>query len=407
MRHGRRRQEGSRDGSPPLRRAWRRRKRSRRRAGDAATRRRGGAPARVGANEPCGIGRRSGATWRVRERRCCAGSAGARSRLGGVATFKPAYLIHGDEHGRIAERRARLRAIAEAESGTGGVEVFEGDAATAEDVAFALRAMTFAIGRRFLIVDGVERWKDAEVEATIVPALAALAPDTTVAFFAREDGRVRAPAKLATAVEKAGGDVVAETALKARELPRWVVAEGRRLGVTVEGAAAQALVAQVGDRQQRLVRELEKLALEHGEGATIGVEEVLGAAALSAERQVWGLVDALVGRDRAHATRAFLELRAQGETLQRLIPLMARRIRDVLAIAVRLETGESPAQVKASMKTSSWQADRRIKEARATDVEALQRALEALAELELASRGNTELAEDTAALRAIDAMAAG
>jgi DNA polymerase-3 subunit delta len=324
-----------------------------------------------------------------------------------VPTFKPAYLIHGDDHGRIAERRARLRAIAERESGTGGVELFEGDAATPEAVALALRSMTFAIGRRFLVVDGVERWKDADVEAHLAPELANMPPDTTVAFFAREEGRTKMPAKLEAAVKKAGGDVAAENALKARELPRWVVAEGERLGVRVEGAAAQALVAQVGDRQQRLRRELEKLALEHGEGATIGVEEVEGGAAASAERQVWGLVDALVGRDRAHATRAFLELRAQGESLQRLIPLMARRIRDVLAIAVRLEAGESPAQVKASMKTSSWQADRRIKEARATDVEALQRALEELADLELASRGNTELAEDTAALRAIDAMAAG
>jgi DNA polymerase-3 subunit delta len=333
--------------------------------------------------------------------------ATGRSRLGAVPSFKPAYLIHGDDHGRIAERRARLRAIAEAESGSGGVEVFEGDAATPEAVALALRSMTFAIGRRFLVVDGVERWKDADVEAHLAPELANMPPDTTVAFFAREEGRTKASPKLEAAVEKAGGDVAAENALRTRELPRWVVAEGERLGVRVEGAAAQALVAQVGDRQQRLRRELEKLALEHGEGATIGVEEVEGAAAASAERQVWGLVDALVGRDRAHATRAFLELRAQGETLQRLIPLMARRIRDVLAIAVRLEAGESPAQVKASLKTSSWQADRRIKEARATDVEALQRALEELAELELASRGNTELAEDTAALRAIDAMATG
>jgi DNA polymerase-3 subunit delta len=175
--------------------------------------------------------------------------------------------------------------------------------------------------------------------------------------------------------------------------------------VTVENAAAQALVAQVGDRQQRLLRELEKLSLEHGEGATIGVEEVEGAAALSAERQIWGLIDAMVGRDRAQATRAFLELRAQGETLPRLVPLMARRVRDVLAIAMRLEAGESPAQVKSSLRMGSWLADRRIKEARATDVEALQRALEALAELELASRGNTELSEETAALQAIDAMA--
>ena len=323
-----------------------------------------------------------------------------------MATFKPAYLIHGDDHGRISERRARLRAIAEAESGTGGVEVFEGDAATPEAIGLALNAMTFAMGRRFLIVDGAEGWKDAEVEAQLGPSLAAMPPDTTVAFFAREEGRTKAPAKLAAAVKKAGGDVVAENTLRAKELPRWVIAEGERLGIRIEGAAAQALVVQVGERQQRLLRELEKLALEHGAGATIGVEEVEGAAALSAERQVWGLVDALVARDRAHATRAFLELRAQGEALQRLIPLMARRVRDVLAIATRLEAGESPAEIKAALKMPSWQADRRIKEARATDAEALRRALEELAELELATRGNSELADDTAAVRAIDAMVA-
>ena len=145
-----------------------------------------------------------------------AGSSGARSRLGTVPTFKPAYLIHGDDHGRIAERRARLRAVAEAESGTGGVELFEGDAATPEALALALRSMTFAIGRRFIVVDGVERWKDAEVEALLAPELANMPPDTTVAFFAREDGRIKAPAKLAAAVTKAGGDVAAESALKPR-----------------------------------------------------------------------------------------------------------------------------------------------------------------------------------------------
>jgi len=330
----------------------------------------------------------------------------APSRLAAVATFKPAYLIHGDDHGRIGERRARLRAIAEAESGTGGVELFEGDASTPETVALALRAMTFAIGRRFLIVDGVERWKESDVDTVLVPALAGMAPDTTVAFFAREEGRGKAPAKLVAAVKKAGGDVVSETALKPRELPRWVVGEGERLGLTLEGVAAKALVSQVGERQQRLLRELEKLALEHGEGARIGVEEIEGAAAVSAERQVWALVDALVARDRPHATRAFLELRAQGETLPRLVPLVARRVRDVLSIAQRLDAGESPAQVKSSLKMSPWAADQRIKEARATDVEALQRTLEELAELELGSRGNTELAEATAALRAIDAITA-
>jgi DNA polymerase III subunit delta len=240
----------------------------------------------------------------------------------------------------------------------------------------------------------------------LAPALAAMPPDTTVSFFGRDDGRVKTPAKLAAAVKKAGGDVAVESTLKPKELPRWAVGEADKLGITLEGAAAKALIAEAGERQQRLLRELEKLALEHGQGAHIGVEEVEAVAAPSAERQVWGLVDALVARDGPGATRAFLELRAQGETLPRLVPLMARRVRDVLAIATRLEAGESPAQVKESLRMSPWAADRRIKEARATDAEALRRALEALAELEVASRGQSELGDDTEALRAIAVIAA-
>src|SRR4029079_5874276 len=99
-----------------------------------------------------------------------------------------------------------------------------------------------------------------------------------------------------------------------------------------------------------------------------------GAAAQSAERQIWGLVDAMVGGDRALATRAFLELRAQGETLPRLVPLMARRIREVLAIAVRLEAGESPAQLKSSLKMSPWLAGRRVQGGPRDDAQRLHRA---------------------------------
>ena len=52
-----------------------------------------------------------------------------------MAAWKPAYLIHGDAHGRIAERRGKLRMLAEAESGVEAVEVFEGDTVTPEAVA--------------------------------------------------------------------------------------------------------------------------------------------------------------------------------------------------------------------------------------------------------------------------------
>jgi DNA polymerase III subunit delta len=320
--------------------------------------------------------------------------------------WKPAYLIHGDDHGRLAERRGKLRALAEQTSGANGVEVLEGDEATPEAVAAALSAMTFAIGRRFVIVDGAERWKDADVKAHVAPALAHLDPDTTVALFAREEGRFKVAKALVDAVKAADGVVDAEQTLKARELPRWVAAEAKRLGIALDAPAAQALVGAVGERQQRLLRELEKLALEHGAGARLGAEDVEAVAAPSAERQVWSLVDALVARDREAATRRYVELRAQGESLARLVPVMARRLRDVLGIAERLEAGEPLGQIKASLKMSSWAADRRMAEARRSDVESLRRALVALADLELGGRGGEELEDDTLALRAIDVIAA-
>jgi DNA polymerase-3 subunit delta len=323
-----------------------------------------------------------------------------------MAAFKPAYLIHGDDHGRIGERRSGLRALAERESGSGGVECLEGDAATPAAVASALSAMTFAIGRRFIVVDGAERWKDADVKAQLAPALETIAPETTVAFFAREEGRFKVPAALVDAVERAGGSVAAERTLKARELPRWLQGEAAKLGVELQRDGAQALVALVGERQQRLLREVEKLAIEFGEGARIDAEAVEEAAAHSSERQVWGLVDALVAGDGDVATRAYLALEAQGESVTRLVGLLARRVRDVLAIATRLEAGEPPAQVKRSLKMSPWAADRRIAEAQRSDADRLSLALEALADLELAAHGGSELSDGTEAILAIARIAA-
>ena len=156
-----------------------------------------------------------------------------------MSSFKPAYLIHGDDHGRLAERRARLRAVAERESGAGGLQVLEGDAATPDAAAAALAAMMLTPGRRFIVVDGVERWKDGDLEP-LEQALAAAPPDTTIAFFAREDTRATAPARLVAAVTKAGGDVAAERNVKPWELPKWVAARARELELELDPGAAGA-----------------------------------------------------------------------------------------------------------------------------------------------------------------------
>ncbi len=350
--------------------------------------------------------------------------------------LKPAYLIHGDDHGAVAERRAGLRTLVEREEGgSASVELLEGDAATPAGVADALAAMTLAIGRRVIMVEGVERWRQADVEKQLAGAIKQMPPDTTLALFAREEARAKAPAALHDAVKRAGGQVVAQMTVKPWELAKWAREQAGRLGIALDPAAAKALVAQVGERQQRLLRELEKLALEgdpddasdpadanseSSAGATkaqprqISVDDIERRAAHSTEWRAYGLADALVGADEREATLSYLRLRQQGERLSGLTYLMAQRLRDALAIALRLQAGESVAEIKRGLRMPPRAAERFVADVARSDADRLRAALAALADLELDSRGGAPLQnsrtalagldEDTLALRAIETI---
>jgi DNA polymerase III subunit delta len=340
-----------------------------------------------------------------------------------VPALKPAYLIHGDDHGAVAERRAGLRALAEgAAGGAASVELLEGDAATPAGVAQSLAAMTLAIGRRVILVEGVERWRDGDVEKHLAPAMSQMPPDTTLALFAREEPRAKAPAPLHTAVERAGGQVVAQMTVKRWELPEWARGQAGRLGLSLDKAAAKALVAQVGERQQRLLRELEKLALEASESSDrtpagprqVSSQDIELRSAHSAAWQAYGLADALIGGGAREASRAYLRLRQQGESLTGLTYVMARRLREALDIALRLRAGESEAEVRRHVAGPPRAAARIVADVARTDPERLREALVALSDLEVDSRGGAPISarrsslagmsEDTLALRTIEAI---
>ncbi len=364
-----------------------------------------------------------------------------------MSALRPAYLVHGDDHGAVAERRAGLRALAETgQGGAAGLEVLEGDSATPASLAQALSVMTLGLGMpepggvgRVIIVDGVERWREAEVTKHVLGAMADIPAGTTVALFAREEARASAPRALHDAVRKAGGQVVAQMTVKPWELVRWAREQGARLGLALDAAAAKALVEQVGARQQRLLRELETLALEGdppaapagaaGAGApgvgppagtaapaarTVDAEEVQRRAARSSEVDAYALADALLAADERLALQVYLRLREQGERPAGLTYLMARRLRDALAVSVRLAEGTSAAEVRRGLRMPQRAAEQFLADVERSDPERLRGALATLAQLELDSRGGAPIAarrvptagmsDDTLAVRAIEAI---
>ena len=318
-----------------------------------------------------------------------------------MADLKPVYLICGDDDAKIDDWRARVRRRAEAEQGPGALEVIEGKAARPEALAAATATLTFATGTRYLLADGVEGWRAGELEP-IERALAAMPPATVLVLIARG----RAPERLAKAVRRAGGEVREHAAPKPWALPPWVVERAREHGLHLDAEAAKALLGIVGPRPARIARELEKLALAAHPRTQLASEDVERLASGETSPRAFDLADALVAGDGRRALALAEELVAcEGRPAGLLFPVVGR-LRQVQRAAELLDAGLPEQRVAAALKGPPWAAKRTVAQARGASREVLERALCALADLELDLRGQTELDDETALSLALARAAA-
>jgi DNA polymerase-3 subunit delta len=317
----------------------------------------------------------------------------------------PLYLIAGTDEAKIDATRGRLRARAEREGGADALEVFEpGEGRGMPDheaLLAAIPAMSLMDSRRYLLADGVERWRDRQLEA-VAAAVAALPPDLTLVLIAR----AKAPAKLTRAVKAAKGEIHEFEAPKAREMPRVLVTEAKRLGLQLEPGAARLLVERMGTSPVRLRNELERLALWAGEGGKVTAADLEEMIADTSEAAVWSLSDALLERDAATALRIGEQLIDQGENVTGLIYGLASRLRSACAAAGQLEEGIPPKQVESSLKMHPYAAKQLVARLRDADVAQLRAATEDLANLELWCRGGADYGDPLAFTLTLRSMAA-
>jgi DNA polymerase III subunit delta len=309
--------------------------------------------------------------------------------------MRPLYLIAGTDMAKIDATRARLRLRAEGEGGSAALEVFEpGEGRGMPDheaLLGAIPAMSLIGARRYLLADGVERWRDRQLDA-VAGALGELPDDLTLVLIAR----AKAPAKLARAVKAAKGEIHEFEAPKARDMPRALVEDAGRLGFRLEPAAARVLVARMGANPVRLRTELERLALWAGEGGTVSPDDLDEMIADTSEAAVWSLSDALLERDSAAALRIGERLIDQGENVTGLIYGLASRLRSACAAAAQLEEGVPPKQVESSLKMHPYAAKQLVARVRDADLADLRHATETLAELELWCRGGADYGDPLA-----------
>ena len=284
--------------------------------------------------------------------------------------------------------------------------------------------MTLAIGRRVIIVEGVERWRQADVEtAPAAGAFAQMPPETTLALFAREEARAKAPAALhdgGQARRRPGRRADDGQAVGARQVgaraggaARHLARRRRREGARRAGrrapaaAAARAREARARRRRRRAERRI-----------SVGVEDIESRAAHSTEWRAYG-----AGR-RARRRRTAARRRSptcacasRASASSGLTYLMAQRLRDALARRAAPAGG----RVASPRSSAACACPRALPSASSPTSPAPTPSgcaprSRALADLELDSRGGAPLAssrtalagldEDTLALRAIEAITA-
>lgn len=320
--------------------------------------------------------------------------------------MRPLYLIAGSDGAKIDATRARLRARAEREGGEAALEVFEPSEGKGmpdhEALLATIPAMSLMDSRRYLLADGIERWREKQL-APVIEALGELPPNLTLVLICRD----KPAAKLVKAVKAAKGEVHEFETPKARDMPRVLVGEAQGLGFRLDPGAARMLVERMGANPVRLRNELERLALWAGAGGEVDADALAEMIRDTSEAAVWSLSDALVEGDAAAAMRIGERLIGQGENVTGLIYGLASRLRSACVAAAQLEEGIPAQQVISSLKMHPYAAKQLVGRLQGTDLASLRAAMETLADLELWLRGGADYGDELAFTLALRKAAAG
>lgn len=273
-----------------------------------------------------------------------------------------AYLIAGDDQFLVSAEIEKLRSRVGAHS----VDDFSSE----DDIHLVEQALATAPmfdDRRMVIVRNADHLS-AEAQRALLAYLEHPSPFATLVLVAEGPA-----ARLATQVKKTGRVLEARKG-KPGDLLGWLAAEAKGNGLKISGDCMAALRAAVGDDRSALAGALDELALAFGPGR-IGPEQVHRQFTGTAATKVWGLLDAVVGKDCGIALAALNRLMLQGEAPQVLLWALIRNFRQLMIVAER-----PAAEAAGKLGVPAWRVEKLARQARGFTLEGLVKAYRLLAD---------------------------
>lgn len=291
---------------------------------------------------------------------------------------RPVYLVLGPEMYlcRMAVRLLKSRALSPDAAAFDCTE-FSGDACSAPEIIEAAGTFPMASARRLVIVRDAEKLPDSEQES-LIGSLAQVSPRSTLVLVAEDLDRRKKFYRLLRERH-----CVAEfPRLKGAALGRWAEAFFRREGCRISPSAVARIVDASGQDLETLAMELEKIVLYAGKEKRIPDSAVDAITAAGGQSSIFDFLDAVSARNPASALRILAGLLESGDSVPRILAMIARHCRQLLIAKEAMRQGADPAAVGAAAQVPQFALGKFLKQAGAADAAQIARLFIRLAEMD-------------------------
>ena len=245
-------------------------------------------------------------------------------------------FVYGDDGARVTEKVREMRARFLDKFDASGMNLVEFPVAGSSDLPFgeiiqAIQSAPFLSEKRMVIVRGLLDGTKKPEQQKWIDALHHV-PASTIVILAEdmEAKNVEKHGIFVAVKDVAEMHKYAQEKLTGVALTKWITDRAAALGATVDGRTADLLVARVGDDVWRLGGEVDKLAAYANGAITVEMIDLL--VTRDSGSNIFGLVDAVAGRDVKTALRLLGDERGAGSADLYIMAMLARQLRLLLQV---------------------------------------------------------------------------
>lgn len=256
----------------------------------------------------------------------------------------------------VAEMRRRLFPDHEEEFNL--VEL-EAKALEAGALKTTLLSLPFLFPTRMVILRGIEEMKP-DYDQELLQGLKGMPDGIYLVVTAKKaDQRKKAVKELI-----ACGTVVDCSPLRAYEVKKWVVEEGRKLGLKITSEITDLLIERRGTSLGLLRQELEKALIYKGEEKILTLVEWTDLIGASAESNIFALIDQTSVGNSGAALEGLAQLLNDGEPEMKILFMLGKQIRQLFIAWLFLQEGRGEEALRQEIKCHPFVADKLVAQGR-------------------------------------------